>query len=225
MEQCQSDYPGNVSNQEIVEDHIEFAKRLAHRFYSKRSHSQAEIDDLVSSAYLGLCEAGSRYNKEKNDRFQTYSYFRIVGSMYEYLKTSGGISRLEYKRLSGEDRLKKKEPLHFAENLKQLAHLRSQIEETGIRINIDEDKNVVELSYTGEELQDHSYYRMQVIARLRVALEELSEEMQKVIVGKYFEGKSLTELASEMPGMSKSRLSRLHGRALLLLRARVTELL
>lgn len=208
-----------------VEEHMEFARRLAHRFYSKRAHSQAEIDDVVSSAYLGLCEASSRFEKDKGDRFQTFSYFRIIGSMYEYLKSNGGLSRLEYKRLHGEDKEKKKAPLYIADSLKQLGHLQSQIEESGIKVNVNEDSNSVELSYAGEELQEEYCSRKQVASKLRVALEQLPEEMQIVIVGKYFNDHSLTDLTNLYPGMSKSRLSRLHAKALMMLRERLVELL
>ncbi len=225
MEQNQLADVIDLNVNDIVEDNLEYAKRLACRFYSKRSHSQAEMDDIISSAYLGLCQAGARYKTEKGNHFHSYSYFRIVGSMYEYLQSNGGFSRLEYKRLAGDDYEKKKERLYLAETLPQLSHVKSQIEEAGISVNINSENNTVEISYTDQELQDYTYYRKQVVWKLRIALEELSEEMQKIIVGKYFEGKSLTEIAAEFPAMTKSRISRLHGRALLILRARLGELL
>jgi RNA polymerase sigma factor (sigma-70 family) len=209
----------------IVEDNILFARRLAHRFYSRRSHSQAEIDDIVSSAYLGLCEAGSRYELHKNDAFRSYSYFRIMGSMYEYLRTSGGLSRAEYNLMHGEDKkeAQKKEPLQFAGTVRQLSHLKTDVENCGMSINVNHEKNTVDLTYVNDEPQDYACHRKEVIRKLRAALEELSEDMKRILVARYFEGRTLTEILPDFPHMSKSSISRLHSKALLTLRAKLAS--
>lgn len=224
MEQLNISTQDGYYSNNIIENHIEYAKRLACRFYSKRSHSQAEMDDVIASAYLGLCEAGTRYSRERGDHFQTFSYFRIIGSMYDYLQHNGGLSRVEFRRMSGKNKDNKKEPLRYTENISQLMQVKSQIENSGIALSYDAENNNVEMSYSNQELQDVTFYRREVLAKLRIAMNELDEEMQRIIVGKYFEGKSLTEIAQEIPDMSKSRVSRLHTLALKILRQSLSEL-
>lgn len=208
----------------IAIDNISYAKRLAHRFYQKRAHTQAEADDVVSSAYVGLCEAARRFEESKGDNFQTYSYFRIVGSMYEYLSKNGGISRLEYKRIV-EDRDKngeeKERQIHFAKNTQELSQLKSVIEAWGISVNVDNDNGNVDLTYVEQSLPDEDCERQYVYGKLRQAINELPSEMRQVLIGRYFEDKTLNDLALDFPELSKSYLSRLHSKALISLRKKL----
>jgi len=208
----------------IAIDNISYAKRLAHRFYQKRAHTQAEADDIVSSAYLGLCEAASRYEESKGDNFHTYSYFRIVGSMYEYLRVNGGLSRTEYKKIveeKDEKRADDERQIHFAKNTHQLSQLKSVIEAWGVSVNVDNENGNVDLTYVEQSLPDEDCERQYVYEKLRQAIEELPCEMRQVLIGRYFEDKTLNDLAIEYPELSKSYLSRLHSKALISLRRKL----
>ena len=49
---------------EMVEEHFEYALKLASEFRGQREGRFASLDirDLESAALLGLCEAGNRFN-------------------------------------------------------------------------------------------------------------------------------------------------------------------
>ncbi|HMO18431.1 MAG TPA: sigma-70 family RNA polymerase sigma factor [Oligoflexia bacterium] len=209
----------------LDESNIAFARRLAQRFYSKRAHSQAEIEDIVSSAYLGLCEAATRYEDERSGSFNTFSYLRIVGSMYDYLRSSGGVSRYDYNNIfQNEDSSKEsKRTLRFASDISELENMKSAIEDWGVSVNVDKDNGCVDITYVDQELPEAEVIRESVNKKLRSAMAELPEEMQMVLRGRYFEGKTLEEMSQDANGISKSQLSRLHSRALLMLRSKMAE--
>lgn len=209
----------------LSDDNITYAERLAQRFYSKRSHSPAEIDDIISSAYVGLCEAANRFDRSRSDTFNTFCYLRIVGSMYDYLRTSGGVSRHNYNRFFNNDipASKRSPNLRYALNLDELDKMKTVIEAWGVSVNIDRETGCVELTYVDQELPDAEALREIVMKKLRSAILELPDDMQHVLRGRYFEGKTLDELAANMPGITRTHLSRLHSRALFLLRSKMAE--
>jgi RNA polymerase sigma factor (sigma-70 family) len=204
---------GINSNDSLVEENLIYAKKLAKRFYGKRAHSQAELDDVISSAYLGLCEAASRYDVTKKGKFQTYSYLRIVGSMYDYLTVNGGFSRANYKRF-GSDNSDPAQKIRVAKDIKELKSYQSVIDDWGIKLEINANKGMVDLSYLNQKTTDQVISEFEENERLRQAIDKLSPDLQKIIKAKFFEGKTLDQIAENFPDYSRSHVSRLVAKGL-----------
>jgi RNA polymerase sigma factor (sigma-70 family) len=205
-----------VSRQKIVNDNIAFAHKLAMRFYGKRAHTQAEAEDLVSSAYLGLCDAASRCKLDKADAFRTYSYFRIVGSMYDYMQINGGLSRNAYNKLKVQS--EEENALLTANNVQALEKLKTLIEDSGISVHVNRSTQEVEISYVDDLHQEDKVSKDQISKLLKSALDRLDPVVKRILEGRYYEEKTLAEISLEMPELSKTYLCRLHAKGLSQLR-------
>ena len=203
-----------LDSEYLIRQNISYAKKLARRFYNKRSHTQAELADLESAAYLGLCEAASRYDSDKENKFQTYSYLRIVGSMYDYLVANGGFSRTQYNKIEKGITSSNQPTLKVAKDIHELLQFQSLIEEWGIRVEINTRKGSVELMYSEDKLADQKIEDYELSQLLSSALSKLDDVSRKVIMSRYLEGKKLCELAADVPGYSQSQLSRICTKAL-----------
>lgn len=68
----------------LIEDHMEFAKSLA-CIYKRKLPKFVDFDDILQQAYVGLVECAQKYN-EAYGSFKTWAYTRINGSIVDYLR-------------------------------------------------------------------------------------------------------------------------------------------
>lgn len=220
MEQFDDANENFLGTDSLIEGNLNYAKKLAKKFYGKRAHTQAELDDIVSSAYLGLCEAASRFDETKKGKFQTYSYLRIVGSMYDYLTVNGGFSRSNYKKFES-DSNDPAQKIRVAKDIRELKSYQSLIEEWGIKLEINSNKGAIDLSYSDQKQADEVISEFEDSEKLRIAIEQLSPDVRLVIKAKYFEGQTLDQIVENFPGYSRSHVSRLVSKGLADLRKKL----
>ena len=73
------------NTQKLVVDFIPLANKLAYQ-KKKNLPKFIDIEELKSAAYLGLVEAANRFKPELDVKFSTFAYFRILGSITDYLR-------------------------------------------------------------------------------------------------------------------------------------------
>lgn len=212
-----------ISADQLIRENITFAKKLARRFYSKRAHAHIDLSDLESAAYVGLCEAANRFDQTKENKFQTYSYLRIIGAMYDYLVSSGGFSRTHYKRLEGKIEKRKYPTMRVAKDLAELSRLKSIIEDWGIKVEINLRKGSIDLIYSDELSVEERLEEEQRREKLKKGLLKLDEETRQIMYARYFEGRTVTEIASEFQAKSCSYISRACTQGIEILREFVVE--
>lgn len=205
---------------ELIEEHINYAEKLAVKFYGKRSHTQAEMDDIIGSAYLGLCDAAARYDLNKSDAFKTYSYFRILGTMYDYVQMNGGVSRNSYKKLKAQS--KDNVEMMNVNNAEALENLKSLIEDWGISVHYNRVSQGVDITYVDQPHQEEQVSMKQISHLLREALDSLEPLVKEVLEKRYFQEMSLAEISKGMPEYSKTFLCRIHQTGLDQLREALT---
>lgn len=82
-----------TERKELVISHMSLADKIA--YHKKKSlPSFINCDELKSAAYLGLCDAASRYNPEY--KFAPYASVRIFGAITDFLRELGWGSRAQY---------------------------------------------------------------------------------------------------------------------------------
>ena len=214
----------SILTQKLVNENLSFAKNLAKKFYNKRARSYLELSDIESAAYLGLCEAASRYDQSKENKFQTYSYMRIVGSMYDFLVSSGGYSRAHYKRFEGKAENDNYPTMRVARDLAELSRLKSVIEDWGIKVEINMKQGSIDLVYSDEVIAEEIIAQEQIRERIKKELKLLSPDIARIIIARYFEGKTVAEIALEFPDKSQSYVSRACSRGIEVLRENLKEL-
>ena len=202
-----------------------------------------EYDDLVSAGGLGLIDATERFDTTHNARFETYAVYRIRGSILDYLRTSGTVSRTV--------KAKAKELKAAWQELSESLGRTPTDEEVAGRMKISlhdlsllvEQLNAAKtLSLDGPPDDDpdkegqcrqllgalydpsepaRAVEAEEMKATLKQALGRLNEQEKQVTSLYYYEGLTLKEIACIMK-LSESRICQLHGRAIALLRMALT---
>jgi RNA polymerase sigma factor (sigma-70 family) len=70
--------------QELVLKHLPLAKKIAKSQFRK-TPPQVQYDELESAAYMGLVDAATRYDGERD--FEKYASFRMIGEIKDYLRS------------------------------------------------------------------------------------------------------------------------------------------
>lgn len=218
-------------------------KYVAGQIYSRLPPRSVEILDLISAGTIGLIEAVEKFHPERGYKFETYAFQRIRGAIIDSLRKLDWLPRnlrIKTKKLE-EAYFKLEEKLgrpptddelrdylgfkekDFQEALSAIGHshiiafedLKTQTSEGGTAASIYEaieDKNQPDPL----ELIEHR----EGIDLLKEAIKHLPPRERQVVIYYYFKNFNLREIGKIM-GVSESRVSQIHGRALLNLKARL----
>ncbi len=223
----------------LVEDHIPFVRSIARKL--REQVPMVEFDDLVGFGMAGLIEAAQRFDERHGVAFTTFAYYRVRGAMFDGLRSMGWLPRSEYARLRFEERataylqnLAAREAGHNEQSAKLAAPrglrtseggaLEDRVRDIAEALNgvaavfvtllgrHEEQQLLDERAAPHEQLEKH-----QMAARVRRAMSRLPEKERHLIEMYYFHDQTLEQVGASM-GLSKSWTSRLHARAIALLR-------
>ena len=224
----------------LIREHLPLVKYLAGRMIVHLP-PQVELDDLISYGIFGLMEAIRRYDPSRGVKFETYAYTRIRGAMLDGLRAMDwvpqGLRRRAreveacYRRLESrlgrpaEDEEVAAElgmtPAEFAELLQELARTTVVSLDDLLPGESEEPASVLErLADPGAADPLAAATLADLKERLARALAELPERERLIVTLYYYEGLTVKEIAAVL-GVSPSRVSQLHTRAILRLRARL----
>ena len=202
-------------------------------------------EDLYSAGVLGLLDAHAKFDAKKGVKFETYAVWRIKGAVLDQLRALDWVSRsmrrkarnldgitrkLDQKlgRAASEDEVAKEMKMSRGEFYRLLDHVRG-----AVLVSLDESR-----SGDGEEpttLADHlpDPNAADVEARLEETqsrevmlhtLDQLPEQERLVVALYYYEHLTLKEIGRAL-GISESRVSQVHTRAMSRLRLRLLKAL
>lgn len=204
-----------------------------------------EFDDLVGFGVFGLFDAIEKYDPEKHVKFKTYAVTRIRGAIYDELRSIDWVPRSVRQKTKEIE-----ETIHTLEA--QLGRSASDMEiaaKMGVSIN-DLHKTMQKISsssiislndlwYSGEDndkvaivdsiespssLNPDTIVEKDEIKRVIVqAISELPDKEKKVLVLYYYEDLTLKEIGKVLE-VTESRISQLHTKAIMRLRAKLTSL-
>ena len=217
-----------VERQRLVESHLSFVRSVAAKVKESLPR-EIEFDDLVAYGTQGLIEAADRYDPAHGTAFTTFSYYRIRGAIYDGLRGMGWLPRGEYARLRSEERSNA-----YLQNLgdRDAGTAPSDRDELGLEDDVRSIADalggvaaifVMALDALPSEPEDGAPRPEQLVEEdqqrrvVREALASLPEKERKLLELYYFEDKSLLD-AGQLLGLSKSWASRLHARAVTLLK-------
>jgi len=202
-------------------------------------------EDLIEYGILGLIEAAEKYDSKKETKFGTYAISRIRGAILDYLRSQDWLPRsvrdkatmvrdtyisLEQKlnRPPRSDEIAAVLKIHPAEWDKLLAEISFgtflSLEEYNQKSedNSREDRNQqIKDTKFNDPLNDLETQEEKTL--LANAISELPKRERLVITMYYYEDLMLKEI-SQLIGISESRVSQLHHRALFILRARMSRI-
>lgn len=213
----------------LVEDHIPFVRSIARKL---REHvPMIEFDDLVGFGMQGLIEAAQRFDDRHGVAFTTFAYYRVRGSMFDGLRSMGWLPRGEYARLRTEERAQTltqnlasrsddSTPAQstatggMEQRVRELSHALHGVATVFVTLLAREDEQQLldDRPAPHEQLE-----RRQLAERVRLAMGRLPDKERRLLELYYFQDQTLEQAGSSM-GLSKSWTSRLHARAIALLR-------
>lgn len=209
---------------ELIDRYQDLVYKIAHRLQDNLP-DEVDIQDLVGWGYTGLLEAYHRYDESRQTRFATYAYYRIRGAMLdacpeplvdpsrnraqtrcnEVLKTYAHVVQNHEGQAALEDRLSM---LSDVSGSLMVVFVLSDCPARALRPDAAP--------------QNENLERRQSAQQVRRAIQELSDNEQRILEGVYFEDEAMTEIAEELD-LSPSWVSRLHTRALNRLRKVINE--
>ena len=203
-----------------------------------------EFDDLVSYGVIGLFDAIDKFDPGKHVKFKTYAVTRVRGAIFDQLRQLDWVPRsIRQKTRELEDTVRRLEAqLGRAATDQEIANElgvnEKDFEKLVLKISGTTVLSLNDVWYSGEEndrmsigdsiesphnRNPDSIVEKQEIKRVIVeAINELPDKEKKVLVLYYYENLTLKEIGAVL-GVTESRISQLHTKAIVRLRGRLTS--
>lgn len=204
-----------------------------------------EEGDLISYGLLGLITAIERFEPERNIKFETYAVSRIRGSIIDELraldwvprsvrswarKVEATIAQLEnqFMRAPTDDEIAAAldtsvDEFHDVLNQISCASIVALDEFWNVQGTGQDRVNLIDTIEDADAPDPSRAYRVQAIKETLAAAIQRLPERERIVVGLYYyEGLTLKEIG-EVLGVTESRVSQLHTKAILRLRGRIKE--
>ncbi len=229
----------------IVLQHLPQIKYIAQRIAVKLP-ADVQLDDLISAGVIGLLDAYEKFDQGKGVQFKTYAEVRIRGAILDSLRdldwaprslrkrskeVEEAYSRVEQRlgrsaadtEVASELGLKIQDFHRLLDQLKGLNIGHFQIAE---QANDPRDPDDMPLRYVPAADEEESPFEICLKSELRELMirfiKKLPEREQLVIALYYDEELTMKEIGKIL-GVNESRISQLHTRAMLRLRARLQK--
>jgi RNA polymerase sigma factor for flagellar operon FliA len=235
------DHDDQAARESLIINYSPLVKYVAGRL-SANLPQTVDTADLISYGVFGLIDAIEKFDLDRGIKFETYAIARIKGAIIDELRAMDWVPR------SVRARAREIEGAYITlENrLKRVPKDAEVAEEIGITVP-DLQQSLSKLSYTSvmsfEEMwsssdrddhqdaigsiADHTaedpvevFENAEIKEILAGAIERLPEREKTVVALYYYEGLTLKEIGVVL-GVTESRVSQLHTKAVLRLRARL----
>lgn len=225
--------------EELILNYLYLVKYIAGRLYVSYNNN-VEYDDLVSYGMFGLIDAIDKYEFSRGVKFETYAHLRIRGAIIDYLREIDWIPRSvrqkakELEKAYTEVELEKGSNATDKDIAEKLGISESELQKriqsmtSYSVVSLDEyldqhRENTVDL-YNEDSSNPTSRLEAEEFKNsLAEAISSLPEKERKIITLYYFEELTYKEIGSIL-SISESRVSQLHTKAILKLKARMTLL-
>ena len=204
-----------------------------------------EFDDLVGFGQFGLLDAITKFDPDKGVKFKTYAVTRIRGAIFDEMRQLDWVPRsVRQKSREIEDTIGDLEsrlgrPATDAEVAKEMNMSEEEFQQTVMKVSGTSVLSLNDVWYSGDD-NDHmsigdsiespssmnpdvQVEREEIRKVIIEAINELPEKEKMVIVLYYHEDLTFKEIGQVLD-VSESRISQLHTKANLRLRAKLTNL-
>lgn len=223
--------------EKIILEYSHIIKFVAGRL-SAHLGQHVEYQDMYSYGIFGLIDAIDKYDYTKGVKFETYASLRIRGAILDSIRKLDWVPRTL--------RLKNKQlEQAYADLESQLGRYPTEEEVAEkLQISLDEVKELIKTSsvislvslddyleqnheatfskvgISSDESPEVLYEKQEAKQILTDAIEKLTDKERLVINSYYFEEMTLKEISAVM-GVSESRVSQIHSKAVLKLKSKL----
>jgi RNA polymerase sigma factor FliA len=188
------------------------------------------LDDLIQFGFYGLLDARRRFDPTRGAQLSTYAYYRIRGAIIDGVRKMAYLPRRAHARLRA---LEGGDAALEAIGDSRAADAGARTDRARTAADIDEALGRLTAAYVlsavGQdedaaqpENPEERLLGRELSGRIERAVGALPERERALVMGFYFEGRRFDEVAAEL-GISKSWASRLHTKALGLVKAALEE--
>ncbi|MBW1822405.1 MAG: FliA/WhiG family RNA polymerase sigma factor [Deltaproteobacteria bacterium] len=219
----------SLNREQIIIKYLPHVKRIVQRIavYLPKS---VEIDDLLNVGVIGLIQAIDRYDPARDNKFMTYASFRIRGAVLSELRSRDYISRTNRRNV----RELEKTYLKLEQKKGGEVEDHEVVKEMGVTFEqfykIKQMSNVAfisleEMGYSSDKKRD-SLSEMFINNKDEDALnltgiKEVKLNKEKLVISLYYMDELTMKETGKVLGITESRVSQLHSKAIARLRAKL----
>jgi RNA polymerase sigma factor for flagellar operon FliA len=223
-----------AEREDLIDDCLPQVKRLASRLAS-RLPPHVDLENLVQAGLVGLLDAMDKFDRERGVRFWTYAEIRIRGAMLDSLRhldwiprsvrrrrrqIEAAFSRLEsvLGRCATDEELAQELGVDAVELGKILYEVRGaeigirSVEDLGDKIRLETDEN---------SRDPHVQMERKEMRQLLAEIVEALPERERFVVTLYYHEELTMKEVGEALGVSESRVSQIHSKAVLRMKGQV----
>ena len=215
---------------QVVLEHLPLVKAIAVRVHENLP-VHVDLDDLVHAGILGLFDAASKFNPDKQVVFSSYAKHRIKGAILDSLRQLDWASRdlrrrhkqveaatrdlaATLQRNPTEDEVAQKLGIEVARWRQMMLDLRNVgLISASTRANESDDLPAPDFPSKPETQPDSICAREQLRGLLGIAMKTLPERYQRVVTLYYQNEMTMKEIGGVL-GINESRVSQIHKSAL-----------
>ena len=230
---------GQIDKDQLVQRFAPLVKRIAYHLMVKLP-SSVQIDDLVQNGMLGLLDALGKFEAGMGAQFETYAAQRIRGAMLDGLRENDwlprslrrdfrrieeAIAQLEqaHGRVPSEKELANALGMSLGDYQKMLQDARGH-QLISFEDMIEEgDEDYLERHLVDDAGDPARIFEDASLRQLLVQAIEALPEREKMMMALYYEQDLNLREIGEVLGVTESRVSQLHTKAVLRLKSRLQD--
>lgn len=214
----------DYAKEQLIKNNVPLVKSIINRFKGKG----VEYDDLYQIGCIGFLKAINNFDEKFGVKFSTYAVPMIAGEIKRFLRDDGSIKvSRAIKTLWIKIKKYIDEYLKTHDDMPTIQHLSKEFEvdEADIVYAMDSSKTLVSLNAQFDEgssnsqsvidkivVDDKSEQMLDKIL-LKEAINNLGEREKKIVLLRYFRGKTQSEVADVL-GVSQVQISRIESKIL-----------
>ena len=230
---------------QIVQEYSPMIKYVANRI-ALRLPPHIEVDDLISVGAIGLMDAIEKYDPNRGAKFKTYAEFRVRGSILDELRSLDWVPRSVRQKASKLDAVVSKlqsklgrppEDEEIAEEMDiTLDDLFDVINETrnmpllsledlGISRDSGDKQSLLDTLAGKSDVDPQTQLRLNELKSLIAAAIDTLPEKERLMVSLYYYEELTMREIGEVLGITESRISQIHSKAVYRLRTKLKSLI
>jgi RNA polymerase sigma factor for flagellar operon FliA len=219
-----------LSQHDLITTYYGFVETVVVRLMRAMGLPFALKDEFMSAGALGLVEAAGRFKPERGTPFRIFAFLRIRGAVIDHIRSSCELSGEAYRMfrsLAAAQELREIELDNhgtvspFASKAHKAGRAIEYLSKTALAFSLY--GTPPEATPTAAETPEQELEKKQSSKQIHDFVATLPAKERIIIEQHYFHDRSLVEIADNYAGLSKSWVSRLHDRALGLLREKIEE--
>ncbi len=212
----------------LIRDHLAFAERLVDQI-RKELPGWITRDDLVAAGHEGLVAAATRFDASRGAQFSTFAYYRIRGAVFDHIRRVTGQDPVHRARVAAEaavddlveSTLGQRPPAVGETPADAATALAAVLQDAATALCLGEIAAATAPAAIPGDDPEAAVAGAETAAWVRDVVGRLPDRERNVVEGVYLRGLTIEQAGAAM-GLSKAWASRLHARALSLLRDTIT---